>query len=787
MNKYITVRHLAMSVAGILYPSRVQRVAPLAAVLAIAGLSANAAWARDVAVPAPEAAPAAAAEPQDQARSLDTISVIGTGQTRASASITREEIEAVVPGAAPNAILATLPGVNVQTTDPFSMYEFTDSIRIRGFSGNQLGVTLDGVPIDVSDVRAGGPIARYVSTENLGGADVSSGSGDVTQPAEHALGGAIRYFTTAPKGEWGGKATVTMGSNDLVRTFARVDTPEWWQGGPVAYVSLARTRSGVWDLPPATQQRDQVEAKIVQAFEAGSLSLGWIWTDREDFDIGGYSNTGEYDGWPFEQLSNDPAADSNHYSVWKNARRDSLLNLSGDFALSDSVGLKFTAYNENKNGWGIGATSPSGVISQYNNSIDASLGTPGRTDSAVLLADAVFDADGKLVSVGQMARRLEDMGGDRRGLTFGLSWDVGVNKLEVGGWYQDFSFFQVRPLYNIDGQGNFLLDQPYIVNYYDRHFDIKTKQFYIQDTIKLLEDRLTLQVGAKALDVDQDFNGIANLTDYNRNTTRSISRSDSDSFQPQAGVSYKFTDAVEGFVNYAENFSPLPRLALMAAAGTWETTKPESSKNIDLGVRADYGVWSGYVALYQVKYDDRIISYSYSLDPQVVDSTVYQNASAVKTSGLEVTGMWRPSSNLHVGASLSLNNSEFEGSYTDIAGTVIDIDGNDVPDQPKVQFSVNGGWENANGFFATWDAKYTGKREGSVENASGVYADKTFIVNGGLGYQNADFLNGGRLQLSIYNLLDDDDAIGTIFPGQSSASWQLVPPRAYYLSLSWDF
>ncbi|NEL42784.1 MAG: Plug domain-containing protein, partial [Xanthomonas perforans] len=81
---------------------------------------------------------------------------------------------------------ASLPGVNVQTTDPFGLYEFGDSMTIRGFSANQIGVTLDGIPIETFDTREGGPITRYVSSENLLDVTVSAGSGDVTQPSYHA-------------------------------------------------------------------------------------------------------------------------------------------------------------------------------------------------------------------------------------------------------------------------------------------------------------------------------------------------------------------------------------------------------------------------------------------------------------------------------------------------------------------------------------------------------------------------------------------------------------------------
>lgn len=178
-----------------------------------------------------------------EARSLDAVSVVGTGSTRTTASISMDEIQAQVPGVAPQQLLASLPGVNVQTTDPFGLYEFGDSMTIRGFSANQIGVTLDGIPIETFDTREGGPSTRYVSSENLLDVTVSAGSGGVTQPSYHALGGALRYTSLPPKGgdSWSGTLTQTIGSDDLLRSFVRLETMRL-PAPPGAPISPSTTR-----------------------------------------------------------------------------------------------------------------------------------------------------------------------------------------------------------------------------------------------------------------------------------------------------------------------------------------------------------------------------------------------------------------------------------------------------------------------------------------------------------------------------------------------------------------
>ncbi len=152
-----------------------------------------------------------------------------------------------------------------------------------------------------------------------------------------------------------------------------------------------------------------------------------------------------------------------------------------------------------------------------------------------------------------------------------------------------------------------------------------------------------------------------------------------------------------------------------------------------------------------------------------------------------MSGMWKPAPGWRLGASLTWNNSEFQDNYFGpVSGNLVQVEGNEVPDAPKVMFSVNGGWEGTH-LFANLDAKYTGKRYGDTLNTDRV--DATFIVNGSVGYQGEDggFLAGGRLQLSVYNLFDKDDAIGAVFPNESSGSYQLIAPRQLFASLTYTF
>ena len=721
-----------------------------------------------------QALPALAQSDDGSATTLDAISVIGTGSTRTTAAVSKTEIENQVPGVAPQTLLASLPGVNVQTSDPFGLYEFGNSMNIRGFSANQLGVTLDGIPLETSDVREGGPISRYVLSEDLADVSVSAGSGDVTQPSYHALGGAIRYTSADPIGgdQWHGSAGQTIGSNDLVRTFLRLETPDWWEGGPAAYFAAARTRGTQWDNSEASMKVDHFETKIKQFWGENSLTLAWRYNKRDDHDMQNYTIDGGYDWQLYKTASGDATHDASYYGNWTNGRIDSLLSLQGDFYLTDALQLKFTVYDENKRGYGLGTATPSGATEAYE---DALAGTPGRTDVYLLSETA-------------LAKREELIHGDRKGATASLAWTSGPNTLEVGGWFEHYKFNQVRPLWNLDPEtGALLKSENPIVVYYDRHFTTKVIQVYVKDTLKLLDDRLTLELGGKGLKVKRDFEGIANLDDFYTSTYRRISRTDSDWFQPQAGASYSLTESTQLFANYAENFSSAPRESLVAYysdTNNLGTLKPEKSKNIDLGVRTENSLWSGYLALYHVDYENRIVALT-SDDPYAVNSTVYQNVGKVESYGAEISGMIKLAPRWSAGTSLTYNRSKFEDNYVNTDGVLREVKGNEVPDSPKVMLNVDTTYSGER-IGANLEVKYTGSRYGDTLNTQ--HVPSNIVANGSISYkgEKGGFLGGGRLQLAVYNIFDESK-VGSITANETYGSYYWLAPRSYYLSLSYDF
>ena len=76
-----------------------------------------------------------------------TIVVIGQGESRQTQTLSNDDLSLKVSGTSPIKLIASLPGVNYTAADPFGAYEWATDINIRGFQKNQLGYTLDGIPL----------------------------------------------------------------------------------------------------------------------------------------------------------------------------------------------------------------------------------------------------------------------------------------------------------------------------------------------------------------------------------------------------------------------------------------------------------------------------------------------------------------------------------------------------------------------------------------------------------------------------------------------------------------
>ncbi|MEJ0041913.1 MAG: Plug domain-containing protein [Rhizomicrobium sp.] len=78
---------------------------------------------------------------------VETVVVIGAGETRSVSTLLPENLDVLPPGTSVQKALNFLPGVMAQSIDALGLNEQSLSLQVRGFSTTHLGYTLDGMPL----------------------------------------------------------------------------------------------------------------------------------------------------------------------------------------------------------------------------------------------------------------------------------------------------------------------------------------------------------------------------------------------------------------------------------------------------------------------------------------------------------------------------------------------------------------------------------------------------------------------------------------------------------------
>ncbi|MDB5726306.1 MAG: TonB-dependent receptor [Novosphingobium sp.] len=477
------------------------------------------------------------------------IVVTATKSTRSVSAIPQAEIQKILPGVSPLKAIQTLPGVLYITADPWGNNEQNAQIFIHGFAGNQLGYTMDGIPLgDQSYGNYNGlSPQRAVISENVGRVVVATGAGDLATASNSNLGGTVETFSSDPLHEFGIQAAQTVGSYSTSRTFVRLDSGDFG-GGNSGYISATRQRARAWDFD-GIQSGWQANAKFVHDSDNGKLTLFFDYNDmkqpNEDATVFFKPSAGaapataaqlytpyakpffypNFDGYRtgyLTALGNSPAAEgSNYRNYYSDAQRTDYLGYAKyDARLSDKVTWSNTAYYHHNNGVGVVA----GPLGQSITTAQAYL-DPGyaalptncrfganangiRPAACVALTDAQATAAGAALVAATggsgMITRTTEYRIDRGGLITALNIDLGNHKIELGGWFESNSTTQWRRWYGVKVTDP-ASSTPYIrpldaaqplFTQYQGEARIKQLQLHIQDTWQV-NDRLLVQAGFK--------------------------------------------------------------------------------------------------------------------------------------------------------------------------------------------------------------------------------------------------------------------------------------------------
>jgi len=721
----------------------------------------------------------------DAAEMLEEIVVYGRGEARQVQGVTAAAIALEAPGTSPLKAIENLPGVSFQSADPFGAYEWSTRLTIRGFNQNQLGFTLDGVPLgDMSYGNHNGlHISRAISSENVDQVTVAQGAGSLSTASASNLGGTVQFVSRDPSDEAGAFVAGTYGSENTGRGYVRLETGEL-ATGTKAYLSYTRQNADKWK-GDGVQHQDQLNFKVVQDVGEGKVSAWLNWSDRAENDYQdlslamidrlGYDWDNFAKNWALAVQVADiyngnvtgsypspvQTVDDAYYDA-AGLRKDTIGAVNFTYPVSDVLKVDVTGYGHKNDGQGLWYTP-------Y-------VPTPGGAPISIRTTEYAIERWG---GIGQ------------------LTAELGDHTVTGGFWFEKNDFNQARRFYGLNrtspGRSSTDFQSGAFYTQWEYSFDTDTTQFHLADSWKVT-DELTVNAGFKSLKVENTSRTI--VGDVKDGTIKA-----EDNFLPQAGFVYELSSEHQIFGSYSENMRAFES---SATGGPFSTTKagfdaikdsldPEKSRTFELGWRFNVGIVQGVVAAYDVTFDNRLLGVSLGAGILGAPSAL-QNVGSVSMQGLEAAATVSITDEVSLFGSYTYSDSSYDDNVVDSTGAVVAaIDGKTAVNSPKNLLKGEVKYDDGN-LFATVGASYTGKRYYTYLNDASV--DAYTLVEATIGYRfegNA-WLEGTELQANVTNLFDKkyvstigSNGFSNSDPTGTSQTLLAGAPRQFFVTLKKQF
>ncbi len=763
---------------------------------------------------------------------LGTITIVGEGNklgaglmlnedtVKGRSTITKASTEKDIATGNPYQALALLPGINTFSHDATGL--FGGGLTIRGFGSDQLGFTINGVPVNDSGNYAVYP-QEYVDQENLCTQSVAQGAPEVESPHAGATGGSVSINTCDPENNRRVRFAQTLGSLNLTRTFVRFDSGRFANDKLKVFLSYSHTQADKWK-GPGNAKKDHIDAAFRWDLGNENAILGSVLYNRAinnnylaptlaELNKNGYN-------WDFSSnfvpghlpggkgAQNETGPSPAYYKLSNNPFENAIYSVSGSFKLAEATYFKVQPYLWT--GFGNGGTQ------QVTLTEKASFLTPstGKLDGSVDL-NGDGDIEDKIVVARASVTKTS-----RPGITAELNKTIGDHQLRVGLWYEQANHRQTQPAVTVDNNGNPAdiwlqngqIKRPDGSSYQGRDWEsISTAyQAYVSDNISFMGDRGLLSLGLRAPSVKRDVKNFANEADGKTDSSRvnyQLTKTYSE-LLPQIGTRFIIDNTQQVFINVAKNFRAPPNFAFTGSnvklngnggVDLVSATKAETSIMTDLGYRLQNRNFSLSATFFNADFKDRQAN---AYDPVNLTST-YTNAGRVNTRGMEFeVGSAPVLGGLTAYASVTLQKSEMLDDMVvvgiDKKQAVLRTKGKQFSLTPEkmvgasVQYAVGPA-------YARFKIKHTGRQYATLMNDEEVPSYNQVDFAAGYSFANVGMLSNTQLRFNIANVLNaqyrnpngsktNAQAIPKEnVPADRAPTYYLGAPRFFSVSLSADF
>lgn len=738
------------------------------------------------AVPTATATGPTATEPAQQPKitSTETVAVTAPGEFRDEQTLNETVLIEEAPGTSPIMSLAQLPSVNFQAADPYGSYEWAVRISVRGFNQNQLGFTLDDVPLgDMSYGNWNGlHISRAITDENMGRVVLSQGTGALETASTSNLGGTIQFYSADPADKRSFTVNQTFGSFAAARTFARFEsgllpnhtkfyltgaynlTDKWrghgdigqnyWQlnGKLVHYVGS----NGVLSIFDDLSDRREVDYQDVNKVWVQKLGYNWDnygnWAQSVQ---AGYAcdGVGGYPAPVNTLAANEDPCDAGYYGG-AGLRKDVLGDISYKQALSEHLTWKTTAYGHRNDGRGLWFTP---YLPTYQNVYAPSAAT----------------------IISPISLRTSEYGISRGGFLTSLAYESGRNKLEGGFWFEGERWNLARRFYATSATSpmHSLYDFPSKPFYtqWEYVFNSTVYDVHLQDVFKFNE-RFAVSAGFKTEETMTDgelSNTFTSSPAFVPGAYAQGSLTSGKPFLPQFGVNVKLNKANEIFADVAYNVRSYIPGGYGYGTSPWGTTQagfaalkttlnPETSWTEEGGFRSTTQRAAVQASFFHVNFSDRLLAFAQGAGI-AGNASILTNAGGATTNGVDGSVSFKITPEVTLYNAVTWNKSTYDknvtktdGSclYSDALGACMSIKGKITVDSPEGLYKTSLDYRKS-GFFGTIAADYMSTRYFTYTNDGSVGG--RFLAEIGSGYTRAELgaFKELKAQFNVYNLLSE--------------------------------
>ena len=753
---------------------------------------------------------------------------------KAVSTITRAAIEESAPGVTYAQLIDTIPGVVAITDDASGLFDA--NYQIRGFTNDQIGVTVNGAPVNDSGNYRVYP-TEYGDTENMNDITVLHGYPDVDQAVAGAAGGSIAWSTIDPSHKFSFDTTLSAGSRSYQREFMRVQTGDL---GPVrSWISYSHNSTDVWRGQGGAQVW-KVDGKSIWTID-GSNSITASLQYNHLIRTGSYQFVTQAQAAANYDTNYDTTytgANTGYYKLHVNPFKDYMLSLDGEFTLNSSTHLTVIPYFQyGTGGAGAGytftentAAANVGRFSYVNYDLDG--------DGTVTNGKKVMTysySSSQTWRPGVIAKIIKDFG-DTDTLTYGV-------------WYERPRQNQSQNYSKVDANGNpldiwgesnlisYTLGGGPQLNYLDQTTTTLKRAFISNEWVP--NDKWTVTLAGAYTNIERKGYGYQHFGAHAAAASLAYTNQFGgyadhtwNKFTPSAGVKYQFDSANQFFLGYGRSFrapvngvitqsdsvrafyeqnpnevsfSGYTPAQLQAALANLAVNQPETADTVDMGWRYYKGAFGASVDAYAADLKNKQVNGFDSASGQ----TVYLAVPKLRQRGFNAEASYKLNRDLSVYASYANTKSTIvddtfalgDGTYPTAGKAFVNI--------PKNTFALGVNYHHGP-FWMGLNAKYRSSFWADWVNTESAPAYSTVNLNAGWNFGDvASWAHKVKLKFNVTNLTDKKAvtfASATNFlsnnpagAGQlidsttgkalyaSASTYNLLAPRTFMVTLSASF